>query len=251
VYAPALDLFDFPINDGEAWLVANSTAAVSGRISGTIDVVGLNATEEQDLFDGLNAFLESSPYVVTGLTGFPIVLQDITVTLVAVDYLRDGEFRNFAVPVTQNLLARHTQVILADDQLHDVYLLSTPAAIPSLPGCGWVYSPDDGFIVGFLCEAAPGVPSFALDNVPPEAARQAVEQTQVEYAVTPPAGNPVLDFFVKSPYLGILLVLAAAVVIGALLARRRRRPAMVPPGPPAMGPPEGGMPPGSPPPSGP
>jgi len=231
IYSPALDIFDFPINHLETWW-ANSTAAVGGRISGTIDVVGLNATEEKEFFDALNASLAASGYTVTGLTGFPIVLQDIMVTFFAVTYLENGDIRNFPAPVSMNLQARASQVILADDQLHDVYLLSPPPVAPGLPlpACSWVYSPERGFIVGYLCEFVPGVPYFALDNVPTGQARQEIDQTKVEYAVTQPAGNPLADFFLKFPYIGLFLIVAAVVVIAALLSRRRRRPApMVPP----------------------
>ena len=236
VYSPAWDIFDFPINDAETWW-ANSTAAVSGRISGTIDAVGYNATEEEMLFDTLNTALESSGLTVTGLTGFPITLQDITITFLAVPYLENGEIRSFPAPVNQSLQARASQLILADDQLHDVYLLSQPVLIPGLPGCSWIYSPDDGFIVGYICEFAPGVPYFALDNVPADQAGREIDQAKVEYSVTPPAGNPLLDFFLKTPYLGLLLIAAAVIVVAALLVRRGRRPAVAPPSPPPMAPP--------------
>jgi hypothetical protein len=236
IYSPYLDIFDFPINDGDTWW-ANSTAAIGGRVAGTIDVVGLNATEEQDLFDALNDALALAGYTVTGLTGFPIVLEDITVTFFAITYLENGEIRSFSAPVSQNLQARHTRMILADDALHDVYLLSQPTVVPGLPSCSWVYSPDDGFIVGFVCEFPPGVPVLSLDNVPPGEAAQEIEQTKVDYAVAPPTGNPLVDFFLKFPYYGLFLVVAAVVVIAALLARRRRGPAVA--APPATGmPPE-------------
>ncbi|HEX9340649.1 MAG TPA: hypothetical protein VF992_05695 [Thermoplasmata archaeon] len=249
-YTPALDFFDFPIVDNETWY-AFSNATLGGHIAGTIDVVGLSPEEEAQLLDSLNRSLTMSGFTVTGLDGFPIVLEDITIMLVATPYLKDGEIHDITVPVAFRLHARETKMTLADGNLHTVYLISeTPVGGGGLftSPCSYVYSPDDGFIVGFVCELAPGVSFFELKNTPPADAERHIADTKDTYSLAARAPNPIADFFLRAPYFGIVLIAAVAVVVAALLVRRRRKPTAVPPAaiPPAEMPPTGPPPPGAP-----
>lgn len=244
-YAPALDYFDFPIADLETWS-ANSSATQGGNIRGTIDFIGLDPQEEEDFFESIIQALEASGFSVSGLTGFPVVLEDITIMLGATAYLKDGVIHDLTAPVDLSLYAREAQRTLADGNFHTVYLISENAGSPY--ACSWMYSPDDGFVVGYVCEIS-GASVFELQNVPADTAEARMEDTKQEYVVFATPTNVLADFFVKPPFLGILLIAAAAILGVALLVRRRRRPGMAPPvgpPPPEMQPPE--MPPQAPPP---
>jgi len=244
IYAPALDHFDFPIADREVWS-ANSSATQGGNIRGTIDLVGLDPQEEADFFESITQALEASGFSVSGLTEFPVVLEDVTIMLGLTAYLKDGVIHDTTVPVDLSLYARERQMTLADGNFHTVYLISDNTGSPY--ACSWVYSPDDGFVVGYVCEIS-GVSVFELKNVPADSAEANMADTKQNYNVFATPTNALGDFFLKSPFLGVLLIAAGAILIVALLVRRRRRPGMAPPSapPPEMRPPE--MPPPAPPP---
>jgi hypothetical protein len=244
LYAPALDYFDFPIADLEIWS-ANSSATQGGNIRGTIDLVGLDPQEEADFFESITQALESSGFSVSGLTEFPVVLEDVTILLLGTAYLQDGVIHDITAPVDLTLDARERSITLADGNLHTVYLISETPGSPYV--CGWVYSPDDGFIVGYRCEVD-GTSVFELPNVPANTAEAKMADTKQKYVVFAAPTNALGDFFVKPPFLGLLLVAVVAILGVALVMLRRRRPAMPPPSapPPQMGPPD--MPPQAPPP---
>jgi len=121
---------------------------------------------------------------------------------------------------------------LADGNFHTVYLISSvPATGSMFPQCSWVYSPDDGFIVGYICEIQPGVSFFELENVQPGIADQEIADTKSTFGIGVAAANPLVDFFLKPPFFGLLLIVAV-VVVSILLVRRRGRRVMAPPVPP-------------------
>jgi hypothetical protein len=239
-YSPALDVFDFPIVDGENWSSA-SNSTQSGNIGGTLDVIGLDPEDEDAFFENLTHALEHLEVNVTGLSGFPIVLQDLTITVLGTPRLTEGVIHEFESPVHLSLQAEETNKTLEDGNLHTVYVIAQSFA--GVPGpCGYVYSPDDGFIVGYTCTY--GDFSFELQNVPADTARQRIEDTKQDYDVfSGAAPNPLAEFFARPPFFGVLMIGAIAVVVVALLMRRRRRPGILPPAPPPPG-----IPPGAPPP---
>jgi len=236
IYAPALDYFDFPIADLEVWS-ANSSATQGGNVRGTIDLVGLDPQEEAGFFESITQALEASGLSVSGLTEFPVVLEDVTIMLGATAYLKDGVIHDTTAPVNRSLYARERMMTLADGNFHTVYLISDNTGSPY--ACSWVYSPDDGFVVGYVCEIS-GVSIFELNNVPADSAEAKMADTKQKYAVFAAPTNALADFFVKPPFLGILLIAAVAILVVALLMRRRRQPGMAPPTapPPEMRPPE-------------
>lgn len=249
-YAPALDYFNFPIADAENW-TANSTATQGGRVRGTVDVVGLDPQDEADFFQALNQVLEESGFTVSGLDAFPIVLEDVTILLGTTPYLQDGVIHDIQSDVGLSLHASERTMTLADGNFHTVYLISENVGGLYGVGCSWVYSPDDGFIVGYVCEIAEGIPIFELKNVSAGTATGNVADTKQKYVVFASPTNPLGDFFAKPPFFGILIVAAVAIVTLGLLMRRRRRPGMAPPpttpgiSPPSMPPPQA-PPPGTP-----
>src|SRR3990170_196902 len=203
VFAPALDRFDFPLEDGDAWC-ANATATFGGTVAGTIDV--------------------------TGLVG-------------GVEYLADGTIHDVSTPVSSCYVASERQMTLADGQFHTVYeIASAPLPMDpylppgSAPYVATYYSPDDGMVVGYALVVPSGGtadPVFELRNMSPAEARSHIGTTKDQYAIQPAAaGDPVADLFLKSPYWGILVIVAAGILVAALLLRRRRRPTSGPPAPP-------------------
>lgn len=64
IFAPALNLIEFPLSVGDSWSVS-SLATVTGNMSGILDVKGLSSVDEEKLFD--NEMLQNA-----GITEFPI-----------------------------------------------------------------------------------------------------------------------------------------------------------------------------------
>lgn len=243
-FSPALDVFHFPIMDGEVWS-ANASATTGGTIQGTIDVGGLDPEAEAAFFTSLNEALESMDVTVSGLDGFPIVLENVSIVRGSMAFLEDGVIHDMTSPVDLALVATERSMPLSDGNEHTVYVIAQGFDGSASP-CGWVYSPDHGFVVGFRCE---GISLFDLRNVPADEAERRITDTEQAYAVGPTGSNPnaLADFFLKPPFLGILFVAAVAILAVALVMRRRKKPAMAPPGP-AMPPPPVAGPPQSPPP---
>jgi len=241
-YSPALDIFDFPMADGESWYV-NTTATLAGTVSGSINVQGIDPADEQSFFDQLNLVLTQSGASVTGLDGFPIVLEGVTFTVGTVPYLSNGVLRDVPIPVNAHLRAREMTKTLADGQFHTVYEISNvpPGNVTQLAYFACYYSPDHGFIVGCaLLDGSSGIALFELKNVPVTEAETGVGTTKAGYSLGT-QGNPLADFFFKPPFLGLLLIAATVIVVAALLVRRGRARAQqvlppesppAPPGPP-------------------
>ena len=252
-FDPALDYFNFPINDGEDWY-ANASMTFGATLSGTIDVGGLTAQEEATFFDNLTKAYQAVPgLAVTGLDHFPIDLAAIHVTAGGVPILDNGRFHDQTQNVSLHLEARHATMTLADGNFHTVYEITqyTPPG-SCQPNLAAVYSPDDGMIVGIellACSGTTPVPIAEWKNVPPETAQSNIQKTETNYAPVAAAPNAVTDFFFQAPYFGVVLILLAAVLVVAYLAmRRRKKPTMAaPPAPSVLEPPGASPPPGPPP----
>jgi hypothetical protein len=198
-----------------------------------VDVRGLDPDLERDLFEHLHHALESAGLSASGLDGFPIVLEDVTIMLGLTPVLKDGVIHDVTVPVNASLQARETKMSLADGKLHTVYLISDDADLTK-GLCAQVYSPDDGFVVGIRC-AFQGITFFELPNVPPATAEEHIADTKRHYSLKASGGVPA-----GSPnwLIGIVPIAAVVVVVVALVVRRRmRRPPRVPPVPPEAPPP--------------
>ncbi|MGQ0796702.1 MAG: hypothetical protein ACT4OI_02380 [Methanobacteriota archaeon] len=241
-YSPALDVFDFPIADGENWTV-DTVQTTGGTLRGVIDVQGIDPEDERDLFDALNAALAATNLTVEGLDGFPIVLERISIAVGLDYYLRDGILDDTPSPVSMQLQAR-TRSMTLDGQPRTVYEISMYTPTPTVPYVACYYSPTHGFVVAcaLVADATSGATVFELENVPFQEAESNIETTRTTYVVSAP-GNPLADFFLKFPYLGLLLLVAAVVVIAAFLSRRRAKPAPMAPPPAAVLPPQAPTPP--------
>jgi hypothetical protein len=233
-YTPSLDVFAFPIRDGETWPV-NSSLTQAGRIRGTVDLKGLSPDQEKELFEHLNHAFEMAGLSTSGLSGFPIVLEEVTIMAGLTPVLKDGVIHDTTLPVNLALRARETKMTLADGKLHTVFLISDS----TLGVCSQVYSPDDGFVVGVRCEFQ-GFPFFELPNVPPATAERHLADTKRGYSlgITTSGSDAFTNFFLKSPFFGILIIASVALVVTGIVVRRRMRPpASLPPTPPEAPPP--------------
>jgi hypothetical protein len=249
LYQPALDAFNFPINDNETWW-ANSTATLGATIGGTIDLQGLNATDQKALFDNLTKTFQSVPgLAVTGIDHFPIDLAKITVTSGGTNVLQNGVLIDRSTPVAQNLRAKASARTLSDGALHPVYLI-TPANYLCPTPLGYnsttlaeVYAPDfpaagAGMVVGYevlVCAGGTETPVYQLKNVPASEANGNVGKTETTYNPFPPAPtNGIADFFIASPYYGLIAIVVAVIALAGIFLRRRgRKPAVAPMGPPS------------------
>ncbi|HOO03795.1 MAG TPA: hypothetical protein PLJ11_03650, partial [Methanomassiliicoccales archaeon] len=68
-FDPCLNIWDFPMSVNDTWW-SNFTASLSGNLTGYLDVQGLPDDVEDEIFN--DEFVEE-----TGITGFPIVFEDI------------------------------------------------------------------------------------------------------------------------------------------------------------------------------
>lgn len=90
VFSPSLNLYDFPLDVGDAWVV-ESTATVSGTIDGFLDVKGLPAELKDEILT--DEFVEQ-----TGITDFPIEFDQISAGEEGVG-IENGVIQTFEVPI--------------------------------------------------------------------------------------------------------------------------------------------------------
>jgi hypothetical protein len=254
LFSPAWDYFDFPMSDNETWW-ANSTATVGATLSGTIDVQGLSHADETGFFDNLTKAFQGAGLAVQGLNSFPIDLAKITITAGLNNLVQNGVVQDYRLPIASHYRATASAMTLSDGNQYPVYLITDasyecPPSGTSLTlpvSYAAVYAPDfpaqgAGMIVGYqllVCAGTMNVPGFTLTNTKPADAQQKIGQTETTYNPLPPAqSNAIADFFLQTPYWGLLVLLVAVAAVAALLVmRRRRRPAMAPPAAPAIPPP--------------
>lgn len=252
LFQPAWDYFNFPITDNKTWW-ANTTATVGATLSGTVNVQGLSSRDQAAFFDNLTKTFQSAGLAVSGLSQFPIDLSKVTISAGLTNIVNNGVVTDLPVPLDQSLRAIASAKTLSDNTVHPVYLITsaqyecpTTGNLTSLPlGYAAVYAPDfpapnAGMVVGYellVCLGSASLPGYELTNTAPADAQKNIGQTETTYAPFPPASsNAIADFFLASPYWGILLIVAVVVVAVALLAlRRRHRPTMAPPPPPPPG----------------
>ncbi len=255
LFTPAWDVFNFPISDNKTWW-ANTSVTFAGKETGTLDVTGLSAQEEQDFFANLSQTFQAIPgLAVSGLDRFPIDLSQVSVTYLGTSLFNDGQIHQTnPANLSLYLRAKQTNLYLSDSQWHEAFdIYPDPASYYGnyssyLGTCPPVfaaeYSPTypaagQGMIVGYAALVCPGptqLPIVEIGNVAPSTAKGNIQKTETSYQVfAPPAsGNPLADFFLQAPYWGLVIVAAVVIVAvaGVILLRRRRRPAVPPPPPP-------------------
>ncbi len=258
-YNPALTYLNFPMSDGSTWW-ANSTATLGGTFTGTIDVTGLNSAQEQSFFQNLTRTLNSLPGIaVSGISGFPIDLAKITVTEGLNNVFQNGVLQDYAVHEAEPLRATAGVRTLGDQQQHNVYVISNASYACSASATGFpftynaIFAPDypaanAGMIAGYeatFCLGGTNQTLFSLGSVPVSQGQANLQNTQTTYNPFPGAsGNAFADFFLASPYLGLILIAVVVVAVAALIVvrGRRKRGSGAPPQTPPQTPPPPGTP---------
>ncbi|HYM38744.1 MAG TPA: hypothetical protein VEY12_01185 [Thermoplasmata archaeon] len=251
-YTPTLDYFNFPISDNKTWW-ANTTATLGATFTGTINEQGLSTRDAHSFFDNLTKTLETAGLTPMGLDSFPIDLAKVSILAGPSYIVNNGVVTDYPVPSNTHQRAIAAVKTLSDDNQYPVYLITSASYTCPYTGTNLtlpltyaaVYAPDfpsagAGMIVGYdvlVCAGTVSVPAFELTNTKPADAQKKIGQTETNYQIVPPPqGNALANFFLESPYWGILLVVVViAAVAAALLVRRRRRPTPAPPPPPPSG----------------
>lgn len=249
LYYGSYDFFNFPISDNKTW-TASAKATLGATLAGTINVQGLSTQDQAAFFDNLTKAFQSAGLTVSGLSSFPIDLAKVSIFSPATGYIiNNGVVTDYPLPISTSNRAIASVQTLSDGNQYPVYLIVNesyqcpPSSYSITPPITYaaVYAPDfpatgAGMIVGYevlVCGGSTSLPAFALTNTKPADARAKMGNTETTYQVVPSPGNPLVDFFVQAPYLGIILIAVVVVAVAALLVmRRRRRPTMAPPSPP-------------------
>lgn len=235
-FTPALDIYDFPIVEGESWEVI-STANVTGTVGGFFDITGLT--------DEIKELMAQSEYGSELETiEFPISFDDYTSEDGSIV---DGEIVPFDTMIDQTLYC--------DQILNDVYVLGTPVDVCVITdesgAISLYYSPQKKFFTSVLASAdselvSDQVPDelsmftsiFAGDSEEMEmeavsASTATAEIAKIESymttvedkAVAGASSNGLVDFFFKAPFLGLIMVVLSVIIVAvALVMVRRKRP---------------------------
>jgi len=228
-FDPYLNIIEFPLNVDDSWQI-HSDATVSGSLSGNLDMKGLPAEQEQQMFD--NEMLKAA-----NITGFPVDL---------------GRLSNSESPkITNGVLEPYTTPIEATMHCVSSELIQTPVhgavtvyAIQVSNGPERFYYSDD---VKFLTSMGANTNGYDLP-LPPEigglpglSPSMDIEMQEVEPATanseiqkisgyqagigdTSSGSTAITDLFTKSPYIGIIVVVAVLVcVVAAVLMIRRKK----------------------------
>jgi len=221
-FAPALDLWEFPIVEGENWTV-NSNATLTGSLTGTIDADGL--PEEFDEYIFTDDFVNA-----TGITDFPIVLEEIP----------EGDDED-GWPLDEGLMEERTEEVEVGLECTDVFTVDDDfwgnitvyeIAVDDSPMVIY-YSPEVSLVSYFTMSTDDLEEAFDLDDgsmssedyqmeaVDPEVAEDHI--SEISGQVSDDEDGGIASFFTEAPYLGIILVAVIIVVIVAAVVLIRKK----------------------------
>jgi len=211
-FVPALNLWDFPMDEGDEWSVS-SNATMSGSMSGFLDVTGLPAEIEDALF------MEISDE--TGIDSFPIIFEDLDLGDCPFDGGVMEETTEHIGPINLNC----TDVFVVDDPywdditVYEINIVGTPLNL--------YYSPDVGFMSYFsmnMNELSEEMPDedVKMEAVDPDVAEDNIAEIADRQGEVEEEGG-MLGFFTDPPYLGIILVAVIVVVVVAAIFLIRKK----------------------------
>ncbi|MDD1746537.1 MAG: hypothetical protein LUQ16_02120 [Methanomassiliicoccales archaeon] len=213
-FQPALNLYDFPLSVDDEWVI-ESTATMSGSYGGVIDINGLPANVESDLFS--NEMLQDA-----GIDSFPI---DLAQAIQNNDEptMNDGVIGPESVvigPKTANCISVE-QVTLPNQGLVSKYTIRIQGEgdYYYIDGVDWLTSMQDvanemGMIEDLPVDVPINAEMLSMDSVPASEAEQGIQDIADYRAQI--AGESTSDGGSDSGMLMILLVVAIAAV--ALIA---------------------------------
>ena len=228
-FDPYLNIIEFPLDVGDSWQI-HSDATVSGSLSGNLDMKGLPAEQEQQMFD--NEMLKAA-----NITGFPVDLSRLS--------------NSESPKITNGVLEPYTTPIQATMDCVSSELIQTPVhgavtvyAIQVNNGPErFHYSDDVRFLTSMgantdslnlplpseMSDLLGQLPSndIEMQEVEPATANseiQKISDYQAGIAGTSSGSAAITDLFAKSPYIGMIVVAAVLVcVVAALLMIRRKK----------------------------
>jgi hypothetical protein len=228
VFDPALNIYDFPLDFEDEWTV-ESTATVSGAVDGFLDATGLPAEMEQEMFTQELADQ-------TGIADFPIEFDKLSSTGEGAN-IHDGIIESYDVPVYAEMACvEKIQMTVFGHGNVDVYVIEVNGGPDRL-----YYSPGVQFFTSVGTdlsgiELPGGIPSgltpeaeMQMDTVESEQAEGGIASVATyQMQVSEDAGQSSTDsgsnFFLDSPYVGIILIVVVilVVMIAVVLVARRK-----------------------------
>lgn len=230
-FAPALDLFQVPVVQGETWWTNETALTVTGSVNGHVSAHGLTDDQKAQIF---TEELRNA----TGATDFPISFEKLNTPDGEIKNGKFGPYNSTVDPIKMrclNGLVTHTingeQKQYMKVQVND--------------GATFLYSQDEGFLAGMymnmggssfpaLPEEAGYVTTFLGNQVSadPMDAKVASDKIKSIDAYTTKltsdvnSGGFIQDFFFKAPFLGFFFVALGVISIGilAFFMTRPRKP---------------------------
>ncbi|MHC1709447.1 MAG: hypothetical protein AB9819_03455 [Methanomassiliicoccales archaeon] len=219
-FDPGMNLYDFPLAMNETWW-SNFTVSFSGHLTGFLDIQGLPAEMEENIFS--EDFVET-----TGISEFPIVFEEIG-DMGALPF-DNGEIEPFTTPEELELHMFCTDYFLMNDEFHGeigvyeirVGSIDSPVMFYYSDDIGFMASIamdteemdlPDGIVTADMTTMAAVDPDVAEDNI----AEIAERQGEVD------EDGGMLGFFTDAPYLGIILVAVIVVVVVAAVFLIRKK----------------------------
>lgn len=211
-FVPALNMWDFPLDQGDEWNVS-SNATLSGSMTGSLDASGLPSELEDALFEEISDDI--------GVDSFPIIFEDLE--------FEDNPFENGELEETTEhigpIALQCTDVFMVDDPywnditVYEINVEGTPL--------NFYYSPDVGFMSHFsmnMNDLDEGMPNedVMIEAVDPDVAEDNIAEISDRQGEVDEEGG-MLGFFTDAPYLGIILVAVIVVVVVAAVFLIRKK----------------------------
>jgi hypothetical protein len=225
LFDPSLVIFEFPFTVGDTWTTNECVANISGDVSGTFDAHGLSVDQKAQIFteEVKNA---------TGATDFPIVFDHLTSP--------NGEITNGKFgPVNETLSATLMECTDAEAKTYgsvefDVFEVTVGYSENKI-----YYTPGMKLFAMALDTAdlptgSDAVMSLmggqgAMQMEPVSTATASAQISAIESYTNNVAGqsggstsNAVGDFFLKAPFLGVILIVVVIVAIGAVFVLSKK-----------------------------
>ncbi|GEM_PF-4214853 len=229
-FAPALDLYKLPVEEGEVWYTNTSMMTVSGSVNGHVNAHGLTDDQKAMIF---TEELKNA----TGATDFPIDFANLNTTDGKITNGHFGPYYSNVTSMKMRCLYGHiTHTVDGEERSYNLIQVNDGPKI--------IYSPELGFLAGMymtvdeIPEMPEGVGSFAtifgnqMDMEPMDVAVASKNINSIESYTDKLAsevndkGFNIGDFFFKAPFLGIFFLSlgVAAVAILAFFMTRPRKP---------------------------
>lgn len=231
-FAPALDLYQLPVNQGEVWYTNTSMVTVSGNVNGHVDAHGLTDDQKAQIF---TEELRNA----TGATDFPINFEKLNTTGGEISNGQFGPYYNNVTSMKMRCL--YGEVTHTVDGEERSYRLIQVNDGPKI-----LYSAESSFLAGMyltmdeseipeMPEGASYVTSFFGDQVNMEPMDAEVASKNIDSidsytnkltSEVNDGGFNIRDFFFKAPFLGIFFVslAVAGIAILAFFMTRPRKP---------------------------